>query len=67
MKGYYVIGYGDDEPIEFVGKGAKNRAIKKAKELYKNGCEDVFIQRFDDDNPDGYFADEPTIFIKNII
>ena len=66
MKGYYVIWNEDTE--EFSGRGAKASAIKRAKEIYNTGLDkEVFIQRFDDDNCDGYFAGEATIFIKNII
>lgn len=66
MKGYYVIWNEDTE--EFSGRGAKARAIKRGKEIYNQGLDkEVFIQHFNDDNDDGFFAGEETIFIKNLI
>ncbi len=63
MKGYYVIWNEDTEEFK-----TKNQALKRAKQIYNEGLDkEVFIQRFDDHNPDGYFAGEETIFIKNII
>lgn len=65
MKGYYVIPRYDD-PIEFTGKNSRKRAIAKMLELHEQGDNDVFVQRFDDDNTDGFFAGEETIYIKDI-
>lgn len=66
MKGYYVIWKEDTE--EFSGRGAKAAAIKRGKEIYSQGLDkEVFIQRFDDDNYNGYFAGEETTFIKDLI
>lgn len=65
MRGYYVIPT-EGEPIEIDGKGAKSKALKIAKDIYQNGDDDVFIQRFNDDNPDGYFANEELIRIADI-
>jgi len=63
MKGYYVIWTEDTEEYK-----TKKEALKRAKEIYKQGLDnEVFIQRFNDANPDGYFAGEETIFIKNIM
>lgn len=64
MKGYYVIGDGGDEPIEFVGKNAKYRALKKAEEIAKKGVKDVTVKQFNDDDPDGYFANSETIIVN---
>lgn len=65
MKGYYVVWKQDTE--EFSGRGAKAAAIKRGKEIYRDGLdENVFIQRFDDDNWNGYFAGEAVIFIRDI-
>ena len=64
-KGYYVISNPDDEPIEFTGRGCRQRALKKARQLYEDGCDFVMVQHFDDDNPYGYFANEECIFIKD--
>ena len=66
MKGYYVIPKNGD-PIEFTGQRARKRAITKAKQLYLQGDSEVFIQHFDDDNPDGYFAGEEMIYAKDLI
>ena len=65
MRGYYVIPT-NDEPIEITGRGAKSKSLKIAKELYQNGDADVFIQKFDDDNPSGYFANEEQIRIADL-
>lgn len=66
MKGYYVIWNEDTE--EFIGRGAKAKAIKRGKEIYNQELDkEVFIQHFDDDNNNGYFASEECIFIKNLI
>lgn len=63
MKGWYVIWNEDTEEFR-----TKREALKRAKQIYNEGLDkEVFIQRFDDDNPNGYFAGEETIFIKNII
>ena len=64
MKGYYVIPRTDD-PIEFTGKNSRKRAIAKMLELNEPGDKDVFVQSFDDDNPDGFFAGEEVITLKN--
>ena len=66
MKGYYVIPTNGDV-IEFIGKGCKSRALKIAKDLYANGDSEVFVQRFDDDCLGGYFADQETIYISNLV
>ena len=65
MKGYYVIPT-NGEPIEFMGKGAKSKALKMAKEIFNKGDAEVFMQRFDDDNHDGYFSNEEIIRIVDI-
>ena len=64
MKGYYVIGFRNTDPIEFTGKNARARAILKANEIHKQGCEEVIIQHFDDNNPDGYMAGEECIIVS---
>lgn len=62
MTGWYVIWCEDTEEFKL-----KRDALKRAKEIYKNGLDDeVFIQHFNDNNPDGYLAGEETIFIKNM-
>lgn len=62
MTGWYVIWKEDTEEFK-----TKKQALKRAKEIYNNGLDDeVMIQHFNDDNPDGYFAGEPYIFIKNL-
>ena len=66
MKGYYVIPT-TGEPIEITGKGAKSKALKMAIDIYNNGDSEVFIQRFNDDNPDGYFNNEELIRIADIV
>ena len=66
MKGYYVIP-SDSDPIEYTGRNAKRRALKMGIIIYRMGDEEVFIQAFDDDDPDGCFASGETIFIKHII
>lgn len=65
MRGYYVIPT-EGEPIEITGKGAKSKALKLAKDIYQNGDNGVFIQRFNDDNPNGYFDNEEQIRIADI-
>lgn len=65
MRGYYVIPT-EGEPIEITGKGAKSKALKIAKDIYQNGDNDVFIQKFNDDNPNGYFDNEEQIRIADI-
>lgn len=61
MKGWYVIVSGNEiEPIEFIGKGAKARAKKKAIELYKAGF-DGFMTPFDDNGDFGYCTGDGTI------
>lgn len=65
MRGYYVIPT-NEEPIEIIGRGSKSKALKIAKDLYQNGDDDVFIQKFDDDNPNGYFANEEQIRIADL-
>lgn len=65
MCGYYVIPT-DGEPIEITGRGAKSKALKIAKEIYQNGDKEVFVQRFNDDNPNGYFDNEKFIRIADI-
>lgn len=63
MIGWYVIWTEDTEDFR-----TKREALKRAKEIYKQGLDyEVFIQHFNDNNPDGYFAGEETIFIKNIM
>lgn len=63
MKGYYVIWSEDTEEFK-----TKKEALKRAKEIYNAGLDDeVFIQAFNDNNSDGYFAGEETIFIKNLL
>lgn len=63
MKGWYVIWTADTEEYS-----TKREALKRAKEIYKQGLDkEVFIQRFNDDNPNGYLADEPTIFIEDLM
>lgn len=67
MRGYYVIPTTGDV-IEFTGRGSKSKALKIAKELYTNGDTGVFIQKFDDsDYSDGYFANQETIYIANMM
>ena len=62
MTGWYVIWCEDTEEFKL-----KRDALKRAKEIYKNGLDDeVFIQHFNDNNPDGYLAGEEAIFIKNM-
>ena len=62
-RGWYVIWTEDTEEFR-----TKKDALKRAKQIYKQGLDsDVFIQHFDDNNEDGYFAGEDYIFIKNII
>lgn len=62
MSGYYVIWTGDTEDFQ-----TKQEALKRAKQIYNEGLDnDVFIQRYSDDNDDGYFAGESTLFIKDI-
>ena len=63
MKGWYVIPTNEDI-IEFTGRGSKNKALSKAKELFNKGDLEVFIQQFDDDDPDGFCASGKTIFIN---
>jgi len=65
MRGYYVIPT-EGEPIEIIGRGAKCKALKIAKDIYQNGDNDVFIQRFNDNNPNGYFDNEEQIRIVDI-
>lgn len=65
MCGYYVIPT-EGEPIEITGKAAKSKALKIAKDIYKNGDLDVFIQRFNDDNTNGYFDNEELIRIADM-
>ena len=65
MKGYYVIPT-KDEPIEFIGRGCKNRALKKATELFLEGDSEVFVKQFDDDDPDGFFASGEIIWGKDL-
>ena len=63
MSGWYVVWNEDTEEFK-----TKREALKRAKEIYNSGLDDeVFIQHFDDSNPDGYLAGEETVFIKNII
>ena len=63
MKGWYVIWTEDTEEFR-----TKREALKRAKEIYKKGLDtEVFIQHFNDNNPDGYFAGEETIFIKKLM
>ena len=60
MKGYYVIWGGDTEEFK-----TKKEAMKRAKEIYNTGLDnDVFIQQFNDDDPNGYLANGEIIFIK---
>lgn len=67
MKGWYVISSALDEPEEITGKGAKQKALKIAKEIYDSGKDYmVFIKKFDDDNPDGYFAGTEEVWIKEM-
>ena len=62
MTGWYVIWTEGTEEFR-----TKREALKRAKEIYNSGLDnEVFIQHFDDSNPDGYFAGEETIFIKNL-
>lgn len=65
MCGYYVIPT-KGEPIEITGKGAKSKALKIAKDIYQDGDNDVFIQRFNDDNSNGYFDNEEQIRIADM-
>lgn len=65
MCGYYIIPT-EGEPIEIIGKGAKSKALKIAKNIYQNGDNGVFVQRFNDNNPDGYFGNEESIRIADI-
>lgn len=65
MVGYYVIPT-EGELIEITGKGAKSKALKLAKDIYQNGDNGVFIQRFNDDNPNGYFDNEEQIRLADI-
>lgn len=68
MKGWYVISSALDEPEGITGNGAKQRALKIAKEIYNSGKDElVFIKKFDDDNNDGYFAGTEEIWIKDIL
>ena len=61
MKGWYLIVSDNGiEPIEFIGKGAKTRAKKKAIELYKAGY-DGFMTPFDDNGDFGYCTGDGTI------
>ena len=63
MKGWYVIWTADTEEYS-----TKKEALKRAKEIYKQGLDnEVFIQHFNDNNADGYLANEPAIFIKDLI
>ena len=62
MKGWYVIP-SNDEPVEVK---TKQKALSLGKKLYKQGDEEVFIQQFDDENSDGYFAGQKTIYIKDL-
>lgn len=64
-KGWYVIP-SEGEPIECVGKGAYQKALKEGKELFVKGDAEVMLQHFDDDNDDGFFAECKCIFIKHI-
>ena len=66
MRGWYVIPV-ESDPEEFTGKGAKNMALKRAKELYDAGDSNVAIIHFDDSNSDGYVAGENLIFYENLI
>ena len=65
MKGWYVIPV-ESDPEEFTGRGAKSRAIKRAKFLYNEGDSDVAIVHFDDDNDDGFLAGEDLILYRSI-
>lgn len=63
MRSWYVIWTEDTEEFR-----TKKEALKRAKQIYNKGLDkEVFIQRCNDYNSDGYFAGEETIFIKNII
>ena len=62
MTGWYVIWTEDTEDFK-----TKREALKRAKEIYNKELDkEVFIQHFNDKNPDGDFAGEETIFIKNL-
>ena len=65
MKGWYVIPVKSDLE-EFTGRGAKSRAIKRAKQLYNEGDSDVAIIHFDDNNDDGFLAGEDLILYRSI-
>ncbi len=67
MTGYYVIPSSNNEPLEFTGRGSKARALKVAKKLFSNGDSKVLVQRFDDNNPDGYMAMEEIIYIEHLL
>lgn len=63
MKGYYVIWTEDTEEYR-----TKAQAIKRAKEIYECGLDDeIFVQRFNDSNSNGYFAGEEQIRIQDIL
>lgn len=46
----------NEDIIFYEGKGCKNRALKKARELYLMGDLNVFVQKIDDNDPDGFCA-----------
>lgn len=56
MRGYYVIPLNEDI-IEFTGKNARKRAIKKAKELILKGDQETFIEQFNDDYDGGFLSE----------
>lgn len=63
MKGWYVIPT-NDEPVEVK---TKKEAVKIGKDYYLKGDLDVFIKPFNDNNDDGYFSNNKTIFISNLM
>ncbi len=63
MRGYYVIWSQDTEMFT-----SRREAIRRGKEIFSDGLDyEVFVQRFDDNNDDGYFACEETTFISDIM
>ena len=61
MIGWYVISSDDTEEYK-----TKSQAIKRAKELYKNGDINVFIQKFNDNWSGGCLSQSKAIFIKDL-
>lgn len=69
MKGYMIIpGPGKGDVVEVVGYRARERAIKRGKELIaEEQDEQLMITQFDDDNADGYTNQLEILYADDIM